>query len=191
MKNVLVLTLALLINWTASALAEDGLMVRTSTVYAKASGVSDQVGSIEAGSKVSIFERQGGWKLIFSDQRSLTGWVRSYQVRTGGYATNPKVSTETDSRGFLGGLASFSRMASSFFSSSGSDANNRTATIGVRGLSEEEIKAAVPDFDELEKMHQFASNLDRLSSFSDDGQLTPRQVTYLREVNLDKDEKKK
>ena len=153
-----------------------------STVYSSASSASEQVARIEAGAKVNVFERQGGWKLIFSDQKALTGWVRSYQVRSGYYAETPTVETETDSRGFLAGLASFSRKASSFFGAGNSTGSSQTATIGVRGLSEEEIRTAVPDFEELEKMHEYASYTQRMPAFSGVGHLAARQVTHLRAV---------
>ena len=182
MIRFLTIWIALLLVTIASALAEEGMIIRMSTVYSQANSASDQVARIEAGARVSVFERQGGWKLIFSDAKALTGWVRSYQVRSGYYAEAPKVEVEPDSRGFLSGLASFSRKASSFFSTGKSGANNRTATIGVRGLSEEEIKTAVPDFEELKKMQQFAGNTQRNAVFSEDGRLTAIPVTHLKTV---------
>jgi hypothetical protein len=140
------------------------------------------VARIEAGARVSLFERQGGWELIFSDEKALTGWVRSYQVRSGQYAQTPTVQAETDSRGFLAGLASFSRKASSFFGGGNSTGNTQTATIGVRGLSEAEIRTAVPDFEELEKMHRHASDVQRMPAFSSDGKLVARQIAHLKAV---------
>ena len=187
MKNLLIFITTLLFCWITSAPAEEGMIIRMSTVYNKASSTSAQVALIEAGSKVSVFERKGGWKLIFSDQKSLTGWVRSYQVRSGYYAEAPAVKTEADSRGFLSGLASFSRKASSFFGGGSATTNNSgTATIGIRGLSEEEIRTAVPDFKELEKMHRYASNTQRMPTFSGDGQLVARPITHLVEIKPEK-----
>ncbi len=194
MKNLLAVSSMLLLFSITSALAEEGIIIQLAPVYAEASSASDRVGRIEAGTKVSVFERQGGWKLIFSDQKSLTGWVRSYQVRSGYYAEAPKVESDSDSRGFLAGLASFSRQASSFFGLGGSNANqnnDRTATIGVRGLSEEEIKNAVPDFEELEKLNQYASDTRRVSAVSSEGQLGARQVAYFVETKPIKEKNEK
>lgn len=182
MKNSLAISVFLLFFSATLALAEDGVMIRMSTVYSSASSASEQVARIEAGARVSVFERQGGWKLIFSDQKALTGWVRSYQVRSGYYAETPTVEAKTDSRGFLAGLASFSRKASSFFGAGDSTGSTQTATIGVRGLSEEEIRTALPDFEELEKMHAYASNTQRMSAFSSGGQLAARPVAHLKAV---------
>ncbi len=180
MKYLRVLLGIFLIALTTPIVAEEAIVVRLSTVYDKASSVSDQVTRIEAGSKVEVFERKGGWKQIFSEQKSIIGWVRSYQVRTVYSGPTPEIRTQPDSRGFLSGLASFSRKASSFFGSSDTSGSARTATIGVRGLSEEEIKGAKPDLEELDKMQQFASSSTRMPGFTKEGQLVARSVTHLK-----------
>ena len=160
--------------------AEQAIIVRLATVYDKASNASEQITRIEAGSQVEVFERQGGWKQIFSDQKSIIGWVRSYQVRTVYGGSRPEIKTEPDSRGFLSGLAAFSRKASSFFGGSDSGGTTRTATIGIRGLSEEEIKGAKPDLLELGKMQLFASNPERMPVFVKQGQLVAQNVAHLK-----------
>jgi hypothetical protein len=85
----------------------------------------------------------------------------------------------SDSRGFLAGLAAFSRKASGFFRSSNSTTSSGTATIGVRGLSEAQINAATPDYDEFKKMQQYASDNTRLVEFSQSGQLSVNNVQHL------------
>ena len=94
-----------------------------------------------------MFSRQGGWKEIFADEKAILGWVRSYQVREGNFEPTVQTESKSDSRGFLAGLASFSRRASGFFKSSSGRTSSGTATIGVRGLSEEEIKQHVHLFE--------------------------------------------
>jgi len=112
----------------------------------------------------------------------MTGWVRSYQVREGSYVQpETTVETEEDDRGFLAGLASLSRKASGFFSGGNSSAGSaRTATIGVRGLSEEEIKNAKPDLVELEKMQGFGSNKSRMAGFVSAGKLSALKVKHIK-----------
>ncbi len=180
MKNTIRLFLLILTFFTVPAAANpQGVIVRLATVHAEASSSSERLGQISAGTQVSIFGRTGGWKEIFSEEKSILGWVRSYQVREGKLSQQSQVKAEEDSRGFLAGLASFSRKASRFFSPGGSSASSGTATIGVRGLSEAEIKSAKPDFEELEKMKQFASNKARLKSFRQQGSLSTNEVEYL------------
>ncbi|MFV2031408.1 MAG: hypothetical protein ACC663_02835 [Gammaproteobacteria bacterium] len=180
MNRVRVLLGIFLLSLILPLAAEEAIVVRLATVYDKANSVSDQVGRIEAGSKVVVFERQGGWKQIFSDQKSIIGLVRSYQVRTVYSDSTPEIKTEPDSRGFLSGLASFSRKASSFFGSSATSSSTRTATIGIRGLSEAEIRGARPDLQELNRMKQFASSSTRMPGFTREGQLVARIIAHFK-----------
>lgn len=172
---------------------QDAVIVRLAPVYSEASSVSPTVGQIKAGSRVSVFERKGGWKQIYSDEKQLLGWVRSYQVRENMTVTAAEIETEPDSRGFLSGLASLSRKVSGFISTSSSSTSSSTssgtATIGVRGLSEAELKAAKPDPDEFRKMLGFASNKTRLAVFADSGNLEAQQVKHFQKKK--KEERKK
>jgi hypothetical protein len=180
MKSILCL-LAFLMILVMPVRAADGqgMVVRMAPVHADASSVSPRIGQISAGSKVSIFSRKGGWKEIFSEEKALIGWIRSYQVRESDFAPTATVETKADSRGFMSGLASFSRKASGFFSSDSSSTSSGTATIGIRGLSEAEIKSAVADFEELEKMKSFGSNQTRMPNFTSQGQLRPKTVNHI------------
>ena len=159
--------------------SQQGIVVREAKVYAEASSGAHQVGVIEAGKQVDIFSRKGGWKEIYSEKLELLGWVRSYQVREGDYAPQDEADAEPDSRGFLSGLAAFSRKASRFFGGGSSTTSSGTATIGVRGLSEEELKAAKPDPAEFVRMRGFASDSTRLASFRQEGRLSANEVAHI------------
>jgi len=158
---------------------DQGLVIRNTNVYPRASGNDQPLGRIPAGAEVSVFSRQGGWKEIFSDQLDLIGWVPSYHVREGYQAPPVVIESATDSRGFLSGLASFSRQISGFFSHRDSATSASTATIGVRGLSEDQIRKASPDLLELEKLKRYASDKNRMRAFADRGGLAARQVDHL------------
>ncbi|MGD8349874.1 MAG: SH3 domain-containing protein, partial [Gammaproteobacteria bacterium] len=167
--------------------SESGVIVRDAPVYADADSSARKVGRIDAGTRVNIFSRRGGWEEIFAEGENLVGWVRSYQVRGGKYAPPVETGAETDSRGFLSGLAAFSRKASRFFSSSSQGSNSSTATIGVRGLSEEEINSARPDPAEFVKMQGYASNQQRMARFQLEGQLSVNQVKHLKTAKKDRE----
>ena len=173
------ITLLFLLSTSPLLAAQQGIVVREAKVYADASSGARQVGVIEAGKQVDIFSRKGGWKEIFSDKLELIGWVRSYQVREGDYAPQAEAEAEPDSRGFLSGLAAFSRKASRFFGGGGSTTSSGTATIGVRGLSEEELKAAKPDLVEFATMQGFASDATRLAGFRQEGRLSANEVAHI------------
>lgn len=163
------------------AQAEDGVIIRVSTVYSKADSGSEKIGSLAAGSTVNVFSRNGGWKEVFSEKQNLIGWVRSYQVREGLVKTEIKNEAE-DSRGFLSGLVSLSRRATGFFGGGDDSAgSSRTATIGVRGLSEEEIKASKPDLRELKKLQSFSSSKSRMRTFASAGGLSAQKVKHIKQ----------
>jgi len=158
---------------------QDAIVVREALVYPATSSTSQALGKIAAGTRVSVFGRKGGWKEVYYEKESIVGWVRSYQIREGSLTPAVDGETGSDSRGFLAGLAAFSRKASGFFRSSNSPTSSSTATIGVRGLSEAEINAARPDYDEFKKMQQYASNNVRLVEFSQSGRLSVNNVKHL------------
>jgi hypothetical protein len=63
--------------------------------------------------------------------------------------------------------------------SDSSSTSSGTATIGVRGLSEAELKSARPDLEELAKMQQYASNQSRMKKFKQGGHLNTNDVKHL------------
>ncbi len=178
-RNLLRSGLLMLVLLLPAAASQDGVMVRSAAVYADAKSTSHKVGKLTAGTRVTLFSRKGGWQEVFAEQQETIGWVRSYQVRPGNFEAAASIETSADSRGFLSGLASFSRKASSFFNTRSGSTSSGTATIGVRGLSEAEIKSAQADFAELEKMSTFASNDKRAQTFARDGRLEPQSVAHI------------
>jgi hypothetical protein len=53
------------------------------------------------------------------------------------------------------------------------------ATTGIRGLDEEQLKAAKFDAAELKKAESFATTRAQARTFAADGRLMPRKVEYL------------
>jgi hypothetical protein len=181
MKSVLhILFWLTLLNAPVQA-NQQGMIVRQAPVYADATSASASVGKVQAGVRVTIFSRKGGWSEIFSEQQNLIGWVRVYQVREGDFSASEDATEKEDSRGFLAGLASFSRKTSSFFTRDATATSAGTATIGVRGLSEAEINSAQADFEELKKMMGFASSPQRMSGFAAKGELKASNVPDMPE----------
>jgi hypothetical protein len=161
-----------------------GIIVRQATVYTDASIAGGSVGNVPAGVSVTMFKRKGEWQEIYSEERAIIGWVRSYQVRAGEFNTEVVSLEQEDDRGFLSGLASFSRKASGFFTQDSSATSSGTATIGVRSLSEVEINSAEPDFEELKKMDQYASDDKRVERFTTVGGLRTQKLPYIPEVKM-------
>lgn len=180
MKRSIVLLLILLLPGAPLLANQDGLVVRNATLHAGAGRDAAVVGRIDAGTRVAIFDRKGGWREIYSEEKALVGWVRIYEVRELDSAVPAAIETQSDSRGFLSGLASFSRKASRFFGAGGATTSSSTATIGVRGLSEAELRGAQPDLQELERMRGYASSSTRSAEFGENGALRARQIKHLK-----------
>ena len=180
MKRSIALLFLLLLPGTPLLANQDGIVVRSATLYAGANRGSERVGRIDAGTAVTIFGRKGGWQEIYSEEQALVGWIRTYEVREVEPGAPPQAEVRSDSRGFLAGLATFSRKASRFFGGGNSSTGSGTATIGVRGLSEAELKSAQPDLQELERMRGFASNASRSERFGRDGELRTHRIKHLK-----------
>lgn len=182
MRLILFFLVILVTAGNAVATEDLAVIVRQATVYSKADASAPAITRLPAGTEVSIFSRQGGWKEVFSDKLQVVGWVRGYEVREGVTVTQPEVEKSPDSRGFLSGLASLSRRAGGFFGLDGSSTttSSSTATIGIRGLSEQEIYTAQADFEQLEKMKGYASSKKRQGDFARLGKLKPVKIRYIK-----------
>lgn len=175
-KSIKRLITGLLLLHASSVLAENGTIISDTALYQRPSIQSNVVQQLKAGTLVSINSRSGGWKKI-AINKSHQGWVRSYRVRSGTLKISPQ---EQKSGGFFSGLASLSRKASGLFSSRKKDYSfQRTATIGVRGLSEEQIKNARPDLDELNKMETFRSNKSVAMKYARQGKLAAAKINHI------------
>jgi len=183
MKRCLRILVPLLLLLAPAYADQQGVVVREAPVYAQASTAAARVGQLPAGTRVAMFARDGGWQEIFAEQPELTGWVRVYQVRAGDYVSAAPTVEQEDSRGFLAGLASFSRKASGFFSQDSAATSSGTATIGVRGLSETDIRSAQPDFAELEQMESYASKPERMARFTAQGGLQAHKLPYIKDAD--------
>ena len=168
-----------LVLWSQCAMvrAESATVVTDAALYRSPTVQGVQLKQLASGTVVDYVKQVGSWKQINLKQEKMTGWVRSYQVRTG------EISVKTESSnsgGFFGALASLSRKASGLFSSDRKEYSyQRTATIGVRGLSEEQIRNAQPDFGELAKLESFRENNKAIRQFAASGQLQSRNIKHL------------
>lgn len=182
--------LLLFVIFSPQLLAEDkGYILRTTNLYKNPVGSSAVVGQLKSGTRVDVIDRKSGWRLVFHADKTLTGWVRRYQLRTGTAAEFEQAEKETDSGSFLSGLLSITRKVTGFLNTEDKSSNNTAtlgvrgrsapATIGVRGLSESQLKAAKPNFEQLQKMKLYASSENRINRFAINGKLRARNVELL------------
>jgi hypothetical protein len=174
---------SLLLFFVSATMADKATIVSDTELYQRPSVQSHVIQTLKAGTHVNTQSRQGSWKKILVGN-AQTGWVRSYRVRSG----TLKVSTEEQkSGGFFGGLASLSRKASGLFSSRKKEYSfQNTATIGVRGLSEEQIKNARPDFNELGRMEAFRSSRSIAINYAKRAKLSAVKINHMPETEAEK-----
>ncbi|MBU1692113.1 MAG: SH3 domain-containing protein [Gammaproteobacteria bacterium] len=120
------------------------------------------VGKLTAGDKVEILKKDGGWFQVKSARGN--GWVRMLSIRRG---VSRKASTGSEIAG-LAGLAS------------GRAGTGRVvATTGIRGLNEEELKAAKYNETELKLAESSLTSRAEAKKFAAKGKLTARKLDYL------------
>lgn len=174
----------LLIAAAAPGYTEDGLIVRTSALKQNPSFASKTLQDLPPGTVVRLDKRNGGWQQVtVLPQAKQQGWVRAYQVRTDLEQGGQKpVVQQKESGGVLSGLSNLSRRTAGLFGQRETSASDSlTATIGVRGLSEEDLNKAKPNPAELDKLHGFAADSGGATQYASAASLKKQRVDHLPE----------
>ena len=119
--------------------------------------------ALPEGKNVKAIQRQSGWAKIEADQK--TGWVRVFHLR---FQATVSQTSEGSGSSLL-----------SFFKSKPRGPSTQTATIGVRGLSEEELKSATPNPEALKKLQTFMADRSGSESFAREANLAAVRVDYV------------
>lgn len=117
----------------SSALAAPGTVLRDENIYAQAASTSKVVASVKRGTAVDIVTKQGGWLKVKAGKTE--GWIRLLSVRSG--------------TGGVGGAGVGDVVGAA---TTRSDPTRVVAVAGLRGLSEEELKQAQFNADELARL---------------------------------------
>lgn len=126
--------------------------------------------SLAPQAKVQVLERKGAWSKVKTETQ--TGWVRMMHLRGG--VTLEEAPQSGGSKSSGGGfLAGFNRMLG------GNQQTNQraqSATVGIRGLSPEELKTASPNPQALADMKSFVCNKPDAEKFAKDVNLAKVEV---------------
>lgn len=150
---------------------EAGFTLRETDVRARPFLDAEAVGRLPDRAAVTVSQRQGGWMLVKG--ASLEGWVRMLSVRLGN--ADPRRNDTT----FLTAIGFGKRPGGA-----------PTATTGVRGFSEEDLKAANPRPDQLLRMDTFAALPAAAAQFATAGRLSPRDMPHVDAAGKPAKEKK-
>lgn len=157
------LLLMLLMGWLQSAVADPGYVARPGELMDEPYRDAKVLLELEEGQGVEIQDRKGGWYSITVGEQ--TGWVRMSTIRKGEMVAPPSEGAE------VGGVLDLA--------SGRAGSGNVVAATGVRGLNEEELKAAQFNEAEIKKMESYAINRKQAQRFAHNGKLTAREMPFL------------
>ena len=125
--------------------------------------------SLAPQSKVQVIERKGAWSKVKTETQ--TGWVRMMHLRGGVTIEEaPQSGSKSSGGGFLAG---FNRLLG------GNQQTNQraqSATVGIRGLSAEELTTASPNPQALAEMKSFVCNQPDAEKLAKDANLAKVDV---------------
>jgi uncharacterized protein YraI len=159
-RSLAALLAILLLAMGTTLAGEAGTALKAADLKAEPFRDAQTVGSLTAGDKVEILKKQGGWFQVKS--ATGRGWVRMLSIRRG-----EARKASGDAAGVLG------------LASGRAGTGNVVATTGIRGLNEEELKAAKFNETELRKVESFAVKEAEARRFAAEGKLATRKVEYL------------
>ncbi len=140
--------------------AESGTLTKNDELKDQPFRDAKTLKALAAGEKISILGKDGGWYKIKTGKSS--GWVRMLSVRKGDAKKGASAAT---------GLLALS---------SGRSATGKVvATTGVRGLNEEELKAASFNAKELQLAESYSVSQADSKKFAAKGKLLARPFDYL------------
>lgn len=135
---------------------------RATDLKADAGDQAATVARLAENTEVKVVARAGAWTRV--EAGAQKGFVRAFHLRFPATAT-----TDSGGGGFLSGLSS----------AIGGRPKSQQAgiqTVGVRGLSPEELKNAAPNPEALARAQSYRADKPTAERFARDGRLTPVNV---------------
>lgn len=149
------------------ALATPGILSRAASMRADPRDGAAALQQLDKGAAVNVLSRDGGWYRVEYDGKR--GWMRLYWVRTGGATVARAVGQPL--HGISDTLAAVRARSMQ---------SQIHATIGLRGMSEEDLRAAHYDAAQIAKLDGFAVKAADASAFAASGPVRSRNVAELQ-----------
>jgi len=163
-----ILLYALLIAGSAQA-TESGITIKSDALKAAPFSDAKIVATLPAATRVEILKKDGGWYQIRSARGN--GWIRMLSIRRGDI-NKPSAGSSASA---LAGLAS-----------GRSGTGKVVATTGIRGLNEEQLKAAHYDEKQVTLLESSTSSRAEAQKFAASARLKARQMDYLADPGVSK-----
>lgn len=161
-RHTLPLLAALLLAGNAALAGDNATAVKTDSLRDQPFADAKTVATLNAGSTVEIIKREGGWYQVKSAQGS--GWIRMLSLRRGD-GDKPAAG------------ASASSLAS--LASGRAGTGKVVSTTGIRGLNEEELKAAKFDEKQVSLAESYQVSRAEAQKFAAGAKLKPAKLDYL------------
>lgn len=156
-------TALLLLMQSVAMAAETGVALKADDIRAEPFGDAKSLATLSINDKVEILGKDGGWLQVKSAKGK--GWVRMLSIRKGDAKKGGNEAA---------GLLSVA--------SGRAGTGKVVATTGIRGLSEEELKAAKFNVEEVKLAESYAASKAQAQQFANEGKLVARKFDYLPEV---------
>ena len=147
----------------SAATAIDGTLARNESLRAEARDDATSIRSLDKGARVQVLFREGAWYRV--DHAGQQGWIRLYWVRTGG--AKVQAAAAAPARSIGSSLAAIRARRNQ---------GQVTASLGVRGLSEDELKGAQFDAEQVAKLDTLAVDAADAAKFAAAGPVQGRSV---------------
>jgi hypothetical protein len=157
------LAAALFVVMAAAAWAEPVTVERDSVLRAEPRTDAGVAGNLPKGATGDAVARQGAWVQVKSG--TVTGWLYSFNVRFG--AVNPGSGNAAGAGSALGRVFGPRQQV------------NVTATIGIRGLEEEDLKQAHFDEAQMRQLDAYAASREQAAAQAGKSGLSASRVEYL------------
>lgn len=147
-----------------SLAAETGSALKNDSMRYEPYADAKVTGSFTRGESLQILKKQGAWLQVKTKKN--TGWVRLLSVKRGTTGTANQTS---------GILAAASGRAGT---------GQVVSTTGIRGLSEQELKAAKFNESEVKKLESYTTSADQGRQFASAGGLKTVAFSNLKAPNM-------
>lgn len=150
-KKSATLAALLLLTFSTASLAETGSAIKDDQLRAEPFTDAKTVANVKRGETLTILKKQGVWLQVKNTKS--TGWVKLLSVKRAGTGTTTASSNVLKQ------------------SSGRSGTGQIVSTTGIRGLNEEELKAAKFNEAEINAMESYTTSAKDAEQFAKAGQL--------------------
>lgn len=162
------LLLSAILSIAGAALAQERASTNRGTeLRERAAPDARVISTLPENAPVTVLDRRGGWTQVESGGQR--GWVRVFHLR---FATTVESGQRSSGSSFFGGVGS----ALGFGGRRNDQA--KIATIGIRGLSPEDMRNASPDAEALRRLQSFRAARQDAERFAREGRLAAIRIAY-------------